>query len=77
MITLLSPSAQPSQPDTIRVEHDADSDPRTASLKSMFPDFDAAVMYVDICPSVAPTDPSPPSNRSTMMKITSSMFSWA
>ena len=32
MITLLSPSAQPSQPDTIRVEHDADSDPRTASL---------------------------------------------
>ena len=42
----------------IRVEHDADSDLRITSLKSMFPDFDAAVMYVDICPSVAPTDPS-------------------
>ena len=57
MITLSSPSAQPSQPDTIRVEHDADSDPRIASLKSMFPDFDAAVMYVDVYPSSAPTYP--------------------
>ena len=58
MITLSPPSAQLSQPDTIRVERNADSDPCIASLKSMFPDFDATVMYVDICPSIAPTDPS-------------------
>ena len=58
MITLSSPFVQPSQPDTIRVEHDADSDPHIATLKSVLPDFNAAVMHVDVCLSVAPTDPS-------------------
>ena len=58
MITLSSPFVQPSQPDTIRVEHDADSDPCIATLKSVLPDFNAAVMHMDVCLSVAPTDPS-------------------
>lgn len=45
MITLSPPSAQTPPPsDALRVGHDADSDPRIASLKGMFPDFDAAVI---------------------------------
>jgi len=58
MITLSPPSAQTPPPsDALRVGHDADSDPRIASLKGMFPDFDAAVMYVDVHPISAPTYP--------------------
>ena len=58
MITLSSPSTQTPPPsDALRVDHGADSDPRIASLKGMFPDFDDTVMYVDVYPISAPTYP--------------------
>ncbi|KAL4073719.1 hypothetical protein J3A83DRAFT_4371020 [Scleroderma citrinum] len=45
MITLSpSPTQSPPPSEILRVDHGADSDPRIANLKGMFPDFDDAVI---------------------------------